>query len=318
MQRNLIFWLAAVCSMAYGCHFWLAGSFDPFAQSKPLLSWLIALTMFVVGTLIPPGELSRLLERWPVVLGGTCVQYVSMPLLAVGLAHAAGLSGDLLLGMILVGCVPGAMASNVLTLMAGGNVSYSVSLTTLATIVSPLIVPSVLYLAVRVEGVDRLAMAQQAFEGLLLSVVGPVVTGKAAVWLVPRFTEGMQRVGPFVANAVIIWIIAYVVNVNAEQLGLASGALLGALLMLNLLGYAAGWGAGRLMQLPDPMRRALTLEVGMQNAGLGTVLAAELFAQRQLVTLPPAIYTFGCMLTGAILSQLWSQGSSSSRSSSRS
>lgn len=79
-----------------------------------------------------------------------------------------------------------------------------------------------------------------------------------------------------------------------------------ALLGINLGGYVAGYAGGRFMKLPEAMRRALTLEVGMQNAGLGATLASELFAERPATAVAPALYTFGCMLTGTILAWFWS------------
>ena len=74
---------------------------------------------------------------------------------------------------------------------------------------------------------------------------------------------------------------------------------------MNIGGYLAGYTGGVAMKLPEPMRRALTLEVGMQNAGLGAVLAAQLFAAREAIAIAPAMYTFGCMLTGTLLAGIW-------------
>jgi BASS family bile acid:Na+ symporter len=84
--------------------------------------------------------------------------------------------------------------------------------------------------------------------------------------------------------------------------------LIVALLTVNLAGYAAGYGGGRMMGLPQTMRRALTLEIGMQNAGLGTTLAMGLFADER-IALPAALYTFGCMFTGTILARVWAEWS---------
>lgn len=95
------------------------------------------------------------------------------------------------------------------------------------------------------------------------------------------------------------------VAANRERLGNVQATLLGVLLLLNVLGYCAGFMGGSVMRLPEGMRRAITLEVGMQNAGLGTVLVASLFPDDPTVLLPPALYTFGCMLTGTLLARFW-------------
>lgn len=299
--------LCMLSAVAYQWPEWFPEQADPFQLSTPWMGQLFACTMFVIGCLIPRDELRRVLRRWPQVIGGTAIQYTAMPLLAYSVARLAGLEGDLLIGVILVGCVPGAMASNVVTLTARGNVSYSVSLTTSATMLSPVFVPIALYVAVDVAGIDRQSMATKAFWQLTWQVVGPVLLGRFIASRWSSVETWMGRLGPWLANAVIIWIIAWVVNRNRNSLASATGLILGALLLINVLGYCAGWAGGRMMKLPDDMRRALTIEVGMQNAGLGSVLAGDLFREQAIVSLPPAIYTFGCMLTGSLLAQLWAR-----------
>jgi BASS family bile acid:Na+ symporter len=258
--------------------------------------------MFCIGGLLPRDELSQLKRRWPTVLAGTSIQYTVMPLLAFGATRVFDLDDGLTIGVLLVGCVPGAMASNVLTLAARGNVSYSVSLTTSATLLSPLVVPVALSLTLSVVTTFD---PWEAFLNLTTDVVGPVVIGH----LLCRRFEWLSRVmafhGPTVANLAILWIIATVVGVNRERLAEITPILLVVLLLINILGYAAGWTGGTAMKLPYPMRRALTLEVGMQNAGLGSVMAMKLF-DNPSAAIPTAAYTFGCMLTGTILAQWWS------------
>ena len=304
LQRYLLVWLSLLSLLAY---LWptVLGAWDPFVWTRPYNPSLFAVTMFAIGALLPREEVRLVARRWPTVLGGTAVQYITMPLLTYLCGHAMGLNGEVLLGVILVGCVPGAMASNVLTLTARGNVSYSVSLTTSATLLSPLVVPLALYLTLHQSGVDRLLLAQKAFWILITQVVGPVVSGyllaRASRW----FERLMQRLGPIIANLAILWIIAVVVNANHANFGRAGSRLLLALFVVNLGGYVCGYGGARLLRLPDGMRRALTLEIGMQNAGLGATLAQQLFPNQPMVELPPALYTFGCMLTGTVLAQLW-------------
>lgn len=209
-----------------------------------------------------------------------------------------------MIGIVMVGCVPGAMASNVLTLMARGNVSYSVSLTTSATVLSPLIVPWVLWVFLGRMVSDF--PAWQVCWDLCSMVVIPVVAGHL---LSQRFSlwAAMARHGAaIVANLTILWIIAVVVGSTRERISEVQYPLIAALLLVNMLGYTAGFFGGALLGLPSSMRRALTLEVGMQNAGLGATLAMGLFAD-EATALPAALYTFGCMLSGTALARVWAE-----------
>jgi BASS family bile acid:Na+ symporter len=209
-----------------------------------------------------------------------------------------------MIGTLIVGCVPDAMASSVLTLMARGNVSYSVSLTVASTLVSPLVVPGILYLALG-QHVDFPAL--EATWKLCWMVVLPVVVGHLVSTCSKRFEEMARRAGPIVADATILWIIAVVVALNRQRLVSVDLRLVGALLAVLLLGCAAGWAGALAMRLSTPMRRALVLGVGMQNAGLGTVLALGLFTDRPATAIPPAIYTFGSMFIGTLMARAWAE-----------
>jgi len=216
-----------------------------------------------------------------------------------------------MVGIIIVGCVPGAMASNVLTLVARGNVSYSVSLTTSSTILSPVFVPLALWLAL--SGLAEYSMATVTWKvaaasvQLLWMVVLPVLAGYGLSRTFALWESVARRVGAIVANLTILWIIAVVVALNRENLSQLDLRLLVALLSVNLGGYLAGFVGALLLRLPDPMRRALTLEIGMQNAGLGTALAMSLFNDQPTTAIPAALYTFGCMFTGIVLARLWAE-----------
>lgn len=304
LERHLILWLSLLSLVAYFWSGFLPAAPDPFLATRPYLSHFFAATMFAVGCLIPRQEMVQVARRWPSVLGGTVIQYSAMPLLAFLCAHLVPLTPESTLGLIVVGCVPGAMASNVLTLVARGNVSYSVSLTTSATLLSPLIVPVALWvtLSARVY-LDPLAVSFK----LLTEVVGPLLAGHLLSRTFRR-VERAARIGAApVASLFILWIIAVVVALNRTHLSQVEGSLLGALLGVNLLGYGAGSLGGKLLGLEVPLRRALTLEVGMQNAGLGTLLVLSFFPDQPAAAIPPAAYTFGCMLTGTALAQFWAR-----------
>ena len=306
LQRLLLLWLVLLSAIAV---IWpvdsLAG-FDPFVAYKPYLWHFIAATMFAIGWMLPRDEVKQVARRWPLVLGGTAVQFTTMPVLAWLVATCGGFDEQQFIGLIVVGCVPGAMASNVLTLMAKGNVSYSLSLTTSATLLSPLFVPLALMTALgqEIEFPVRAVMSQ-----LCWAIVLPVVSGHLLGRSLPKWEQQAKRIGSTIANATILWIIAVVVALNRENITelvvdyAASIKLLGGLLTINLLGYLAGYGGGFGLRLPEPMRRALTLEIGMQNAGLGAALAANYFSPEAAI--PAALYTFGCMFTGTILARIW-------------
>jgi BASS family bile acid:Na+ symporter len=304
IQRFLLVWLILLSTLAYGWAKWLPDFWNPFEATAPGLGYLFAVTMLAIGSLLPRDEIRQIARRWPMVLGGTAIQYITMPLLAFGLGQLFGLKDASLTGIVLVGCVPGAMASNVLTLVARGNVSYSVSLTTSATLLSPLVVPLALWLTLRrtVEFPVGKTMWELCWMVVLPVVLGHLLSVRFAAW-----RAAARRGGAIVANLAILWIIAVVVAGNADTLPGLPGRLLLALLALNLGGYLAGAIGGRVLRLPTPMRRALTLEIGMQNAGLGATLALRLFGDKSTEAIAPAIYTFGCMLTGTLLARLWAE-----------
>ena len=303
IEKYLLFWLLMLSGVAFFADRILP--LDVFAKSGNILPYLIVVTMFAIGWMLPTEEVRQVLSHWPSVFGGTAIQFVTMPMLAYVLATQFQLTDGLFIGTMMVGCVPGAMASNVLTLMAGGNTGYSVCLTTTATLLSPLVVPFALWLTLG-NSVDPNTFWQAAVK-LSWMVLIPVVLGYVLSQLRPEWKTGGSVVGSIAANLTILWIIAFVVAKNRDYLATMEWLLVPMLLILNLLGYAAGFFGGKLLRLPFGMRRALTLEVGMQNAGLGTALVKELFPDDASVLVPPALYTFGCMLTGTLLARIWNR-----------
>lgn len=300
-------WLLALfLVLSAAALWWPASIFDPFlALDKTALPYFIAVAMFCIGAMLPREEVRQVARRWPTVLGGTAVQYLSMPLLAYAFARLLRVGEDDFIGIVMVGCVPGAMASNVLTLNARGNASYSVGLTTCATLLSPLAVPVTLGLTLQKWDAAQMSLLGDAALTLLWSVVLPVIAGFAVAQSSPRTARALNRVGAPVANLVILWVIAVVIAFNRQRLAHVDALVLTALACVNLFGYLAGYLGGAVLRLDEPMRRALTIEVGMQNAGLGATLALRLFPDRPGVAIAPALFMFGCMLTGTLLARAW-------------
>lgn len=302
LQRYILIWLLVSSGLAW---YWpqLTDRWDPFLWlGGSVIPQLIVVAMFAVGALLPLDEVNQLAHRWPTVLSGTAVQYISMPFLAWATVQVTQPVPELATGIIIVGCVPGAIASNVLTLTARGNVSFSVSLTTAATLISPVVVPLTLWLTL---GQSVQYDGSSAVRLLLLQIVLPVVAGHALARWSERFRRLAEWSGPAIANLAILLIIAVAVSLKRSEVRGASLTVILPLLVINLLGYAAGYFGGRWFRYPEPMRRALTLEVGMQNAGAGTALAIQLFGEESAAIIPCVVYTFGCMLTGTLLASFW-------------
>lgn len=313
LRRFLTLWLLVSSAIAF---WWpdfarligFGDALDPFTQWPRGITAAVVLTMFCIGCLLPPDEIRQVARQWPWIVYGTGAQYFFMPTLSWLAVNAWGMTGDLRIGVLLVGCVPGAMASNVLTLVARGNVSYSVGLTTSATLLSPIVVP----LALKLTGggqIDNDKLLRIAIE-LVWMVVLPVGLGFLLCRTVRSFDRAMSRVAEIAANLAILWIIASVVGRHRTALASAGASDLlltvtTALLFVNFGGYLGGYLSGVAARLPVGMRRALSLEVGMQNAGLGTSLAISVLGPDSVATIPTALYTFGCMLTGTLLAQFF-------------
>ncbi|MDA8745096.1 bile acid:sodium symporter family protein [Rubripirellula amarantea] len=301
MFRSLLFWLLVSSGIGY----WLTPELIGFEvfDSSPWLIWtLIVITMYSLGLLVRRDELAPLREKpWWVVLG-TLTQMIVMPAAVFAMTKIVTMDPEIAAGVILVGCVPGAMASNVLTHTAGGSVAYSVSLTAVATLLSPVSVPFVLWCVADLRSEISLWSSSLLLAGL---VVMPTVLGYATSHGMPRWRAAADVWCPRIASVALLWIIAAVVAGNRDKLGGIGVVVFFVLLIVNLIGYAAGYGVGAMSRLPESFRRALTLEVGMQNAGLGTGLAVSMFGSQTSATIPTAAYTFGCMLTGSILASVW-------------
>lgn len=304
LERHLLWWLLASSSVALVWPRIFPGIFDPWVASKPCLNLAIALVMFFVGCLLKWSDVAAVGRRWPAVLLGTVTQYTVMPAAAYLIGHAFEFSPELLIGVVMVGCVPGAMASNVITLSAGGNLSYSVALTTSSTFLSPVVVPLLLWLTL--GATHKVDMVQTGVM-LVLQVVLPVLLGLGLCRGSAAFQRLTERWAPSLANLMILWVIATVVGLNRDRLGSVRADVLVALLLINLLGYVGGYWAAAAMRSDEPMRRTLAIEVGMQNCGLGTTLVLHLFPDYPAAAIPTAAYTFGCVLTATLLARHWSR-----------
>ncbi len=267
---------------------------DSVLWMRPALQPAFAVTMFFVGTLVRPEQV-RAFARTPTrALSGLVTQYTIMPLCAWGISLAFS-DPVVRTGIVLVGCMPGAMASNVMTVLLRGDLILSVTLTTLATLLSPLLLA--LWLPLLADTRIEIPVGALVWNAIWM-VVLPVSVGIALRALRPALPSGWDRLATGLASLSIVLIILIVVAANRDSLA-ALGPELGlAMLGLNLAGYALAFGAATGLRWPGVQRRTLVIEVGMQNAGLGSVLALAHLGESGAV--PSALYTVLCVITASL------------------
>ena len=299
---NPLTWVLAACRLLTGqMALWtLLGAVAAFLHPplflvfKSSFLWFFAATMFAMGTVLDTGELRETL-RSPGAIGlGVLTQFCVMPALGMAAALLAPVPDAVKLGFIIVACAPGAMASNVMVYLAGGAVAYSVALTTVATILSPVLTP---LLVEWLGGVFLDIPFWPMMQTILLTVVMPLWLG---VWL-QRFLgthlELARTLAPAVAAVAIIIICSYAVAANQARIAQVGGWVVAMVIVVNALGYVAGWWLGRVYRFDAEHRLTLAIEIGMQNAGLGVALALRHFTPD--AALPGALFAFWCILTAA-------------------
>lgn len=266
-------------------------AFMVFAQS---FLWFFAATMFAVGVVLDPAELAETGRR-PLQVGlGLFTQFSVMPLLGFAAAMLAPLPPEIALGFIIVGCAPGAMASNVIVYLAGGAVAYSVVLTTIATVAAPVLTPT---LVEWLGGVFFEIPFWPMVRTILWTVVVPLLVGTLVRRTLGNRLRHACELAPALAAVSIVIICSYAVAANQERIAQVGVWVLAMVVLVNGLGYAAGWWLGRLYRFDVRHRLTLAIEIGMQNAGLGVALALEHFAPA--TALPGALFAVWCILTAS-------------------
>ncbi|MBN2591258.1 MAG: bile acid:sodium symporter family protein [Sedimentisphaerales bacterium] len=272
----------------------------PFIFLKPGMDWFFGLTMFGIGIVLQVEDFKRILKNPIIVLIGSAAQFTIMPLGAFFLARLFNLPSEIAVGLILTGSAPGAMASNVMSYIAKADTAYSVSLTTVSTLLCPLLTPGLTFL---------LAQSQLdiPFGNMLLTVIKmviiPLFAGFAVRHLFKQKIEKILYIFPAISATFIIFICSLVIALNEKNLAKVTGIVLLTGIILNLYGMLAGFGVGSLFRMNTRRKRTLTIEIGMQNAGLGTVLALKHIGEQAAI--PAAIFVFICIITASALAAFW-------------
>ena len=272
---------------------------------KPrLINPLLGVIMFGMGLTLKAEDFKVVFSRPRDVLVGCLAQFTVMPLLAFALTKVFRLEPALAIGVILVGCCPGGTASNVITYLAKGDLALSVGMTAVSTLLAPGLTPLLVWLlAGETVDVDVVGMLLS----ILWVVILPIALGLLVKRFWPRTTEQASAYLPALSTLAICLIVLIVIAANAHKLLDGGLVILLVVVLHNVCGLGAGYLIGTLLRLTPAKRRAISIEVGMQNSGLASSLATLHFAAYPLATIPGALFSVWHNISGAIVAKLYSR-----------
>lgn len=269
--------------------------------SGPWIVWGLAVIMLGMGVTLTLNDFRRIAVMPRPVAFGFLAQYAVMPLLGWGIGRMLNLDAPFAVGLILVACCPGGTASNVVTFIARADVALSVVMTAVSTFGAVMMTPILTSWLVgsRVE-VDAWGLFWSTFQVVIIPVALGVVVNR---WF-PRAVGAVLPVAPLVSVLTIALICASIIGQNAAAVKAGAGSLMLAVLLLHAGGFALGYLFTRLAGWPVRTARTVSIEVGMQNSGLGVVLARKHFAD-PLTAVPCAISSVFHSVIGSILAGWW-------------
>lgn len=271
-----------------------------------VISPMLGIVMFGMGLTLKTSDFKPVFVHPKEIIIGELAQFLVMPSVAWLLCRLLQLPTELAIGVILVGCCPGGTASNVMCYLAKGNVAMSVAMTAVSTLLAPVVTPALVLL-----------LGGQAVEvnvvGMFLSIVQVVILPIALGLAVNRFFGGFARkvepALPMVSTVAIALIVGIVVSANSGNIRSCSLLVALAVMLHNGFGLLFGYLIGLVFGLKPQDRTAISIEVGMQNSGLATSLAATHFAMYPMATVPGALFSVWHNISGSIAAQIFKRSS---------
>ncbi len=272
---------------------------------KPFGKWvtvLLGIVMFGMGLTLTLSDFKEVLTRPRDVAVGVVGQFIIMPCIAYALCLLFDLPPDLAVGVMLVGCCPGGTASNVMTFLARGDVALSVTITACTTVLAPFVTPGLMYIfASQWLNIDPMGM----FLSIVQVVVIPIIAGLVIHKLLGDKIDAAVMALPLISVTAIVLIVAAVIAGSASRI-LSAGALVFAVVVIhNGLGMLIGYLLGKLFGMNLSKRKCLSIEIGMQNSGLGVALATVHFAANPLSALPSALFSFWHNISGPVMATIF-------------
>ncbi|MDN5204365.1 bile acid:sodium symporter family protein [Fulvivirgaceae bacterium BMA10] len=294
---TILIFAAVTVSMYYPDYFKNIGNF----QLKSLIVPLLQLIMFGMGTAMSLKDFSRVVKMPKGVFVGLICQFSIMPILGFSIASIFGFSAEIAAGVVLIGCSPSGLASNVMAYLAKANLALSVTLTAVSTLLAPLMTPLLMKVfADQFVPIDFWSMMLSIIKIVILPIIVGLIFNRLfhgkAVWL--------DKTMPILSMAGIAIIIAIITAAGRDSLLSIGIFLTMAAILHNLAGYLLGYWGCRILKMNEQDCRTIALEVGMQNGGLASGIALEM-GKVSTVGLAPAIFGPWMNISGSSLATWW-------------
>ncbi len=266
-----------------------------------LISPLIQIIMFGVGTQLSVADFTRAFKMPKAVIVGVVAQFLIMPLLGFSIAKLLGFEGEVAAGIVLIGSCSAGVASNVMAYIAGANVALSVTVTSFTTLLAPIMTP----LAMKVLAKQYVTIE---FSAMMIDILWMIITPVAAGLLVNKLAHGraqwFDKALPVISMVSIVFIIAIITASSRDKLLDVGALLIVAAMIHNGCGYLFGYWGARFLGLAEADCRVVAFEVGMQNGGMGSALAINVLKSSD-AALAPAIFGPWMNISGSILASYW-------------
>jgi BASS family bile acid:Na+ symporter len=294
---TVIIFAAVSLAMYYPSHFIELNGYK-FAN---LITPLIQLIMFGMGTSMSLHDFAGVVKTPKGVFIGVTSHFIIMPLIGFSLATASHFQPEIAAGIILIGCSPNGMASNVISYLAKANLALSITITAVSTMLAPFLTPLLMkLLAGSFIQIDTGKMMFDIFKMVIIPIGAGLVFNRIFIGKVKWLDTAM----PIVSMFGITFIIVIITAAGRESLLTIGPLLLLLVLIHNLLGYTLGYWSGRLFKMNERDCRTMAIEVGMQNGGLASGIAKEM-GKMATVGLAPAVFGPLMNITGSILASWW-------------
>ncbi|KID55083.1 bile acid:sodium symporter [Pseudoalteromonas luteoviolacea] len=273
-----------------------------FTPYKSAIIPVLTVIMLSMGLTLTLSDFNKVMQTPKAIALGVLLQYLVMPLVALTIVYTFNLDDDLSLGVILVGCVAGGTASNVMCFLAKGDVALSITMTAISTLLGVLVTPFLISLYAQ-QLVD--IPTQAMILNLLKIVLAPVLIGLLLNTFLQKQVAKIQAILPLVSMTAIVFIIAVIVALNHAHIASVGPVILCAVILHNGIGLLSGYWAARWCGFQEVVCRTIAFEVGLQNSGLAVALAMKFFSPAAAIA--GTVFSIWHNISGSILASIWSK-----------